>query len=381
MFFHIYITRIKCLVRDRQMLFWTLFFPIMLATLFGLAFSNLSKANLFEKVNIAVVDNAEYKADTALKSTLESVSKPKSGETQLFSITYATKEKAEDLLNNSKIAGYIEMNNGLKVIVKSSGFSQTVLRQFMDNYLQTGSAVKTIIKEKPAAMQTVMKNTGDSKDYLREVSSTGAKPDDTLIYYYALIGMTCLYGGFWGMQEVTAVQANLSPQGARVNLAPVHKLKVFASSICAASSVQFLSVLLLICYLVFVIKVDFGAKIGYILLACAAGSFCGVSMGSMIGAAVKASYNIKIAIEIAVSMLCSFLSGLMVADMKYIVTNALPFMSYINPGNLIVDAFYALYYYSTNTRYFINVGLLFAFTVLFYFVTYLTLRRQRYASI
>ncbi len=42
-----------------------------------------------------------------------------------------------------------------------------------------------------------------------------APPDNSLSYFYSLIAMACLYGSFWGMNEVTDIQANLSDRAAR----------------------------------------------------------------------------------------------------------------------------------------------------------------------
>ena len=61
MFYHNYKYRIKCIVRDRQMMFWTLLFPIVLATLFNLALRNLSSAEDFSIINIAIVKDEKYK--------------------------------------------------------------------------------------------------------------------------------------------------------------------------------------------------------------------------------------------------------------------------------------------------------------------------------
>lgn len=42
MFLFNYRYRLKCILRDRQLMFWTLLFPILLATLFNLALSNIT---------------------------------------------------------------------------------------------------------------------------------------------------------------------------------------------------------------------------------------------------------------------------------------------------------------------------------------------------
>jgi len=72
---------------------------------------------------------------------------------------------------------------------------------------------------------------------------------------------------------------------------------------------------------------------------------------------------------------------MMFDGIKLIIRNNVPVLSYLNPANLIADSFYALYFYSGTTHYFINLLILCAMTVVFGFITYIVLRRQKYASL
>jgi ABC-2 type transport system permease protein len=67
MFKHIFVNRLKCLIRDKESVFWTLFFPILLATFFNLAFSNLTKQEDFNTINIAVINNEAYQNNESFK--------------------------------------------------------------------------------------------------------------------------------------------------------------------------------------------------------------------------------------------------------------------------------------------------------------------------
>jgi ABC-2 type transport system permease protein len=80
-------------------------------------------------------------------------------------------------------------------------------------------------------------------------------------------------------------------------------------------------------------------------------------------------------------MVCSFLSGLMIVDMKYITIRAFPALRYINPANLISDAFYTLYYYDTLDKVFLSIGLQLLMALLFFVTIAMIVRRQRYASL
>ena len=58
MFLHIFIGRLKCLTRDKLMLFWTLLFPVVLGTFFNIAFGNIMNiTEEFSPVKVAVVNS------------------------------------------------------------------------------------------------------------------------------------------------------------------------------------------------------------------------------------------------------------------------------------------------------------------------------------
>lgn len=384
MIFHNYIYRLKCILRDKQNMFWTLLFPILLATLFNMAFSNLSISENFSEIQIGIIENEEYKRNGDFIKTIESLSTANTTteNSKLFHVSYTAKEEADRLLEDNKIEGYILFDNGINLVVKNSGIKQTIIKSFLEDFKQTSSTVVTIINKNPSAMEKGLLNSVSNRnDYLKEVVAGKAEPNNVVIYFYSLIAMTCLYGSFCGLKEVTALQANLSPQGARVNMAPTHKLKVFVASMLAATTVQLGIMLILIGYLNFILKVKFGSQLGYIALTCLIGTITGVTFGTCIASIIKKGEGIKIAILIGGTMTMSFLSGMMNDKMKYIISTKAPIISYLNPVNLITDSFYSLYYYSTYKQFFINIALLCGFSVIFSTITYLVLRRQKYASL
>jgi ABC-2 type transport system permease protein len=89
----------------------------------------------------------------------------------------------------------------------------------------------------------------------------------------------------------------------------------------------------------------------------------------------------KVGIIISISMTGSFLAGMMYQGMKYIVAKNVPVLSWLNPINLLTDAFYCLYYYDGFSRYFLNILALSIFIVVFCLGVYLIIRRRKYASL
>jgi ABC-2 type transport system permease protein len=380
MFSHIFVTRIKCLIRDKQLIFWSLIFPIVLATLFKIAFSNLSSNELFKAIDIAVVNNQHYENNQGFKATIEQLGKDDSN--KLFNVTLTDEKKAEELLKDSKISGYIYLNPEINLAVKSSGLNQTIIKTFLDNFKQSQSTIETIAKGNPKAITPdLLRDIAEYKKYTKEVSPSRGTPDNTLIYFYSLIAMACLYGGFLGVKEITDIQADLSKRAARINLTPVHKMKVFIYGLSAAFLIQFAQLLIVLAYLYLALKVSFGNQLPYVIILCFIGCAAGVSMGTMISALVKKSEGIKIGMLVAISMAACFFAGLQYPNMKYIVQKNAPFFAYINPAALITDGFYSLYYYNTHYRFFINLLILTGLSVIFCLTTYFVIRRQKYDSI
>lgn len=375
MFLFNYRYRLKCILRDRQLMFWTLLFPILLATLFNLALSNITSAEEFIKVQVAVVQNAELDANPAFTTALD-------GTDDLFVVTHTSQAEAEALLKDNQIDGYIVFDPDLKLVVNQSGLNQTIIQGFLDDFVQSSATIVTVITENPAALNNgIVAGVSSRNEYLTAVSASKSNPDPIVNYFYTLIAMTCLYGGFLGLKEVVAIQADLSDVGARINLAPTNKLTVFISSILAATTIQLMELLILLAFIIGVLGVSFGDQLGYIALTCVVGSLTGVTFGAFIASVIKKGEGLLTGILISSTMTMCFLAGMMYADMKYIVTTKIPILAYINPANLITDSFYALYYYNTHTQFFTDILLLCGFTVVFSTITYFVLRRQKYASL
>ncbi|MBI4858376.1 MAG: ABC transporter permease [Acetobacterium woodii] len=375
MFLFNYRYRLKCIFKDKQLMFWTFLFPILLATLFNLAFSNLSSADNFLKVNVAVVQNQELDQNPSFIQAID-------GADDLFIVKYTTQADADALLKDNQIDGYIVFDSDLNLVVNQSGLNQTIIREFLDDFVQSSATIVTVISQNPAALNNGMLTGISSRtEYLTAVSASHSNPDPIVNYFYALIAMTCLYGGFLGVKEVVAIQADLSAVGARINLAPTNKLTVFISSMLAATTIQLLELLILLTFLTGVLGISFGDQLGYIALTCMVGSLTGVTFGACLGSIIKKGEGLKIGILIGSTMTMSFLAGMMSADMKYIVMTKAPILGYLNPANLITDSFYALYYYNTHTQFFTDILLLCGFIIAFSSITYFVLRRQKYASL
>ncbi len=60
MFFHNFKYSLKTLIRNKILIFWTFAFPLILATFFNMAFSDIESSEKLDVIKIAVVDNEEF---------------------------------------------------------------------------------------------------------------------------------------------------------------------------------------------------------------------------------------------------------------------------------------------------------------------------------
>lgn len=394
MFFHNFKYSLKTLFKNKMLIFWTFAFPIILGTFFNLAFSDIEKSEKLEVFDIAIVNNEEFNNHEIYKEAFKSLGSEESKE-QLFDISYVSLEEAEDLLDHDEIVGYLLVSKEAQIVVKQNGINQTILKYVTDEINQTKKIIENIldeqIKNNPEEIDNIFSSTFQHNLYTQALESleneanikdiSSENLSYTMIEFYTLIAMACLYGGILGCVVVNQILANMSNKGKRVSISPVSKFKLILSSVLASYLTQVIGIGLLFLYLLFAIKVDFGHHLGFVILLALAGCLAGLSLGIAVSSIIKTNENLKTGIIISITMLGCFLSGMMGITMKYLVDKNVPLVNKINPANMITDGFYSLYYYDTYDRFYFNVFSLLIFSFILIGISIVFLRRQDYDSI
>lgn len=379
--FQLYKARLKCLFRSKENLFWSYIFPIVLVTLYYFAFTNLFTVSDLNTLDIAYVQDEQVNNIDPLNDLLDTA---EISEGQpLFNIIHADLQGAEKALEDDEVIAYIVSSESEepKLYVKRNGMNQTIVKAFLDSYNRAAYTIQSILIRQPDALkQGLLDDVMEYKSFTREIKSSVA-PDVILIYYYALLAFCCLFAANWGLDEVVNIQGNRSSRGARINVSPIHKMKLLLINIMAAFTVHAGSVILMLLYMIKVLGISFGNHLPQLILACLLGSIMGLLIGATVGVWVNKSTGVQSAIITSIVMFGAFLSGMMFVDMKYLISKNFPILSYINPVNLLSDSFYSLYYYDTLDRFYINILILIIMTVILGVVSYLGLRRRTYASI
>lgn len=393
MFFHNFKYSLKTLLRNKAMIFWTFAFPIILGTLFNLAFSNLVENEKMKVIDIAIVKNDEFESNSAYKMAFEQLSDEKS-ENRLFNTKYADKDEANKLLQDEKIVGYMELKDSKPVLTFTmNGTNQTIFKYVVEEIAQKSSIIETMVRKEMQdqmakgntnvdvneIIQNAYKNAESDGVNLKNISNKNM--NYVMIEFYTLIAMSCLYGSIIAMYCINQNLPNMSKKGQRIGIAPTKKLKVVASSMLASYVVQLLGLVILFAYTILVLKIDYGNNLPLIVLLALTGSFAGLSMGVFTSSVFKVNENAKMGILLGFTMLGCFLSGMMGITMKYVIDKNVPIINKLNPANMITDGFYSLYYYNTLDRYYLNIASLLIFALILIVISLLSLRRQKYDSI
>lgn len=378
MFGHLYKYRLKSLLCMKEDIFWCLFFPIILCTCFFAAFSGISdKTNNFHSIPTAVV----YEKENAIfRATLDAVSKSDTQGEEFLNVTETDIASAKSLLNDGKVDAIIYVGDEISMTVAKSGLNQTAVQSFLDEFEQKSSLISDIVKENPDKLVSLIGNIFSSRTYISEKKLTDSPMDEISVYYFSLIGMAALFGGFLGSSVARQMQPNITPEGMRKSTAPVKRHTMIAAEFLAAYTLQLISMAILLFYMICVLHINLGNEAGYVALTCAAGSLVGIASGIFVGT-LPVKENVQIAIFLVYSLGSSFLSGLMIHPIKIWIEKSMPIINRINPATLIQDALYSLVIYNTHERFFTNIITLAVISVILCTLSYLMTRRKNYANL
>lgn len=356
---NIFKNQFKILLRSKSLIFWSLIFPLILGTLFHLAFSNMEEAEKFSKIEIAVVGDGSF---LDVVNSLDDV----------FTVKEVSKEEAEEMLLDNDITGYYEIKDEIEIYVKGNSTSSTIMKYVVDNYYVYSSVGMSVYENTGKLISGI-----ESNNYF--IDSSNDKVDFTVIFFYTLIGMVCMLAGSFGIYAVTLSEANLSKKGARLSVSPTNKLKALLITLITVFIVQYIEILIIYFYLIVILGIKF-SYIYHMLLLTLVGCIAGISLGAFIGVSNKKDENGKNGILTAVVMTASFLSGMMSFQVKHLVETSMPLLAKINPVNMITDGLLSLYYANLD-RFYYNLYSLVLFSLIFISASYFFIRRKKYDSI
>lgn len=392
MFVHSFKYTLISLLRDKNTILWCLAFPVLLATIFKFAFGNLSASEQFYSIPVAVVENNYEEKyvmnDFNVTQMLDSLSTD--GEEAFLDITYASEEEAMKLLERKEIFGILYANYGsfeepLSLTMSSEmtedPFFQSILSVFVEHFNVAFHSVFEVAKEHPEKVEEVLAVLEKETDYLKSGELGMGDLDEMLNYFFNLLSMTCLYGALTGFTIAIRNQANLSYTAMRKSITPSNPFKRMHGDLFAGVCVQYGCALIAFGFCKYILQVNFGNQLGFVLLASLAGTLTGVCFGFMMGCIGKNAKEEKTGLMFGIIMTMCMLSGMMYGSMRMVVEKTAPVINKLNPSALIADSFYALIVYPSHERFWQNIICLCVESIIFYIIGVICIRRKKYASL
>lgn len=371
------------IVNDRTSMFWSLVWPLLLGTMFFVAFGRLGSNDAigsadsdWTEIPVGVITVDDSREGDTFAAFLESAD-----EDIIALQSYSTEKEAEKALKEKEISGIYKVQKEPELIVGKSGMNESILSSLLESYNKNYHLMTSIAAKHPEKIATAMEEIANYESYTKENSLGGSSLNPIIHYFFALIAYSCLSGAFLGIKASIDGQANTSPLGARRSITPTHKLTLILVDFFVLVTVHFINVLILCGYLRFILKIDFGSEVGKLLMILFMGSVIGISIGVAFGAVSKLSINGKMGFAVLLTLFPSFLAGLMFGNIQHIIENNLPIVNRINPAAVLSECFYCLGIYTDAAKLSRNLITLGIMSILILAIAFIAVRREQYDSI
>ncbi len=366
---HLYWFNLKQKIRCVSEMFWSLAFPLILGTFFWLTFGT-EDVQLQNPVDTALVSEGNFYFEEFLYSL----------DGEVLTLQSMDEEKALEALADGAVEGIFYSSEIPSLTVAGVQINESVLEMLLDSYIQNQALVMDLAKDNPLKLLTMTESMDFDHDFVESISLGGNSLAGNLNYFFALIGMSCMFGSFMGMTSAMNLRADRSSLAARRCVVPTNRLTLVVSEMLAAFTAQFINICIVLLYMHSVLGISFGEKWILILPVCALGSMAGVAVGICVGS-LPLPEGAKMGMLVGGSLVLGFLSGLMFGNMKNIVEQYCPIVNRLNPSALISDAFYSISVYENMQRYGTDLAFLALITIVLMMTAFLRLRREKYDSI
>ncbi len=373
---------LRIVSRKPMNIFWVLFFPIILVTLFKMTMGSVDLVSGFsDKIKIEFIKTNNTIIDSQILSAFNSEELKNYCE---FNVSN-TKESSQEKVEKEEIDGYfyIEQNeDGTYTLYAKTGYSSfanSMIESFSEEFVNTANKV----------YDTVMKPISEKTEEIREAKFTKSGeptykqenvPSMASIYTYPAIIYSILFTGLIAQYSIRSMSSNMSYTGMRVELSTEKKSKTFIGAILATFTVGLIAIMLLTIYIQFILKINIGltSHFGYLILIYIVGLIVSILLASMIVMLVPSKREeTQSGILTSILMLMYFLSGGMVGNLSLMIKKFVPFLYYINPAALLSDSINYLSYKDDLSIIWFNLGIVALSGILYLIVSILALRRKK----
>lgn len=361
MFFHMFRYSMKMLVRNRDILFWSMVFPFVVGTLLYLLLArSFDVEEKFHTIPAAVVLQSEREEYIRLLREAETVQGM-----PLLDIVETRGEQAEDLLKRHKVKGIIYIGDSLALKVLESGSEQSLLHLIVNRVQR---CMELSLPWKSGEM------------FIAEKGITGDEMNCAMNFMYAVIALSCLLSALMGCDRMAKGCVCEYGTGIRLRVAPLPQGKGFLADFLVSVMAGYAVVCLLFVYMRFILGIPVGNRYPVIFLAFIAAVGCGAALGMFIGSLPVRRESARLTVLTGTLLVCCALDDLMIEGIRDSVEHTIPLVNDINPAALISDALYSLNLYGTGSRFWADIGKLCGEMVLLALLS-LVAGRRRHAGL
>ncbi|NEG70112.1 ABC transporter permease [Bifidobacterium choloepi] len=431
--FQSFLVTLRTQLRTPSLLFWSVAFPVILATMFHGMFGDFGSFYNLRPLNAIVVADSNWtSAQQALVDALSSNdssatdtagSAPSTDESTDEATDEATDESSsttvsallnvtevptmadarrllfdagagEELILAADADGTLSMtiSDATFASINSTGESSdggmaiSVLDGILGMFNRRNVAIADIVAANPAALASpsftaLLAASPVGESLTRQVTLTNFQPDPVARYFYALLGMAALMTMSGAVVSVSRIQANFSALGMRRSLAPVSKIRQVAGGFLASWLVAAVSLLVGVAYVRYGCDVPIGGREWGAALAAVMATLTTTALGTLLGALPRASLAVKESLCSAVACLLSLFSGLygsFAMELSDAIIRHAPLLALVNPAQQITNLFYDLLYYDSLVPFARTCGVLAVMAAVFVVLASLILRRTRH---
>ena len=391
MFFHVFCYQLKNFSREKYIIGWNLLFPLVLATAFYIGFGHMvtEDPNSFQTITAGYAEvqpvsgtpeegTGSGNAEIFLKVLGQL--QTEGGENLIGLTRYDSEKEAREALLDGQIEGYYLNEGGeLSLHIREEGVNSTILSQILKQYRSACTMEKRIAENHPSRLLQTIAGLSVNREYLEEYTP-GRQISPYLQFFFALLAMSSMYASWIATAMMESMCANLSECGKRFESSGAGRFPSILAGALAGTTFQIVSNAITVLYVEYVLRISFQAPFPEIMMIMGLGSAVGIGFGILFGTLFQGE-ALRVAIPLTFSMVSSFLSGLMMGQMKQLVENAVPVLNRINPAAVFTDSLYVLASYGKNRQYWLDVLSMVGMVIVTLSISAVILRRRRYASI
>ena len=248
-----FLNTLRTQLRRPSMLVWVFAFPVILCTIFLFMFSGFSTDGVPDPVPVVVVTDSNWRG-SSFSQVVDALSGRSADEALLDVTEAASADEARGVVEAGQAVGYLAVDAaGTPSLalaqdaaggLASSAFEadRSILDAVTSSYVRNEALVKAIAQKDPSALSdpaALARALGLSSG-IERVRLTHGTPDETVRYYYALLGMAALMAAQSAAIAVTQLQPGEGGLGARLCASGTGRMRMLLGALLGSWAVSML---------------------------------------------------------------------------------------------------------------------------------------------